>query len=91
MIQGLHVTRPFDLTLQAHRLDLHGLWVALLGVACLLALAWAWWAATDHAGTFAPTRDAAPPARAAAPTTTAEPAARPQPRPLSPIRTRPRE
>ena len=40
--------RPFSLTMQAHRLDLHRLWQALLGISGLMALAWAWWAVTAH-------------------------------------------
>ena len=40
--------RPFSLTMQVHQLDLHRLWLALLGVSGLMALAWGWWAVTDH-------------------------------------------
>lgn len=95
------MTRPFDLTLQAHRLDLHGLWLAVLAVGSLLALGWTWWAVRDHAGLIAPndirsndirSNDITPNAATPQP---ARPAAQapapPPPRPLSPVRTRPRE
>lgn len=42
------MARPFSLTMQAHRLDLHRLWQALLGVSSLMALGWGGWAVTDH-------------------------------------------
>src|SRR5690348_6554199 len=38
------MTRPFSLTMQAERLDLHRLWMALLATSILLALAWTAWA-----------------------------------------------
>jgi len=40
------MTRPFSLTMQAERLDLHRLWMVLLAISILLALAWAAWATT---------------------------------------------
>lgn len=41
-------TRPFALTLQTHQLDLHRLWLVLLGLASLLLAAWSAWAVTDQ-------------------------------------------
>ena len=45
------MARSFDRTLQAHRLDHALLWLALLIGSCLMALVWAWWAATEHSDT----------------------------------------
>ena len=42
------MARSFARTLQAHRLDLNRLWVALLVGACVMAVGWTWWAFTDH-------------------------------------------
>jgi hypothetical protein len=42
------MTRPFSLTMQAHRLDLHRLWMVLLSVSILMALGWVGWATSDH-------------------------------------------
>ena len=42
------MTRPFSLTMQAHRLDLHRLWLVLLAGSILMALAWAGWATSDQ-------------------------------------------
>src|SRR5215210_35549 len=41
------MARPFSLTMQAHRLDLHRLWIALLVASILMLLLWLGWAATD--------------------------------------------
>ena len=42
------MTRPFSLTMQAHRLDLHRLWITLLVLSILLCLGWAAWIFSDH-------------------------------------------
>lgn len=42
------MARSFARTLQAHRLDPASLWVAVLAAACVMALAWTWWAFAEH-------------------------------------------
>jgi len=45
---GVAVSRPFSLTLQAHALELHRVWLALLAGSTAAMLAWGWRAATDR-------------------------------------------
>jgi hypothetical protein len=42
------MTRPISSTMQAERLDLHRLWMVLLVISILLALAWAGWATAGN-------------------------------------------
>lgn len=42
------MARPFSLTMQAHRLDLHRLWLVLLAGSTLMILLWLGWAASDN-------------------------------------------
>ncbi len=42
------MSRPFSLTMQAHQLDFHRLWLTLLVLFSLFTVAWGVWAASAH-------------------------------------------
>ena len=72
------MARSFARTLQAHRLDPVSVWVALLAGACVMALAWTWWAFSAHGDVViakAPAKRAGDPAATKAATKRADGAA----------------